>query len=464
MIESDQAIANALLAGVPLDAHSLKFVLDSLPVGISWSSLSDQKILFMNRRFTAIFGYKVSDFRSIPDWIAATFPFAEDRELASDRWAASSPHPEGAKLALEPMEVRIRCKDGLVKTILHSGVVLRRAGWALATFVDISDRKRDELLLAAAEREAREGEAIHRLLLDHSPGMTMVARLDGSCRYVSPGVLPITGFTQQEYLPLPSAAKFHPNDGDAWRAVLDRLHAGTISQTFRIRIRHKTRGYRWVESTLTGYVDPASQQMAGYVVNVRDIDALKKREDTLATEYRHLSRVAALDDLTQIANRRTFNQTLDAETAARSGLRQLSLLLLDVDYFKQYNDLYGHLPGDSCLKQVARVIETVVRRDADLAARFGGDEFVALLPVTDEEGATLIARAIAAGVARLAIPHAGNPHGIVTVSIGIACWPAGARLRQKALLECADQALYQAKGNGRNTYRALQCSPDSPEG
>jgi diguanylate cyclase (GGDEF)-like protein/PAS domain S-box-containing protein len=444
-------------------AEAIRVAIEAMPVGVSWANLADQKILFMNRKFTEIFGYKRGDFVDIADWVEKTYLYAEDRALVAKTWGTYLAAPDGSEYAIEPIEIRVLCKNGEIKTILNSGVILPETGWALATFVDISDRKRNELQLRAAERRAAENEAIYRLLLDHSPEMIILSPFNPSAldqspvnqsrRYVSSAVKQITGFTAEEYLALNPLDTFHPDDRGIAERVLNELRAGKLEHVFRYRVVHKDGGYSWVEAILTGYVDPASQQASGYVATVRDIAEEVRREEQLVSEYRALSEAAALDELTGIANRRAFNRAVEGEAVRQSrSTRELSLLMVDVDYFKGYNDLYGHLAGDACLKAIATALKQVLRRGSDLAARIGGDEFVVLMPMTESTGAEVVATKLVETISALVIPHAQSPHRVVTVSIGVSSWPAEMALDAEALIEKADRALYRAKEGGRNQY------------
>lgn len=158
------------------------------------------------------------------------------------------------------------------------------------------------------------------------------------------------------------------------------------------------------------------------------------------------------DSLTQIANRRAFDKALENEwNRLRRQQRPLALLYMDIDYFKPFNDTYGHDAGDNCLKQVAAQIQAVLGRPSDLAARIGGEEFVVLLPDTDAEGALVIAANIQAELAQQAIPHESSQvSNLVTLSIGVASQVPDSQSKPKALLKAADAALYQAKASGRN--------------
>jgi diguanylate cyclase (GGDEF)-like protein/PAS domain S-box-containing protein len=289
----------------------------------------------------------------------------------------------------------------------------------LATFVDITDRKHDEMIILEAERQAAENQAIYRLLLDHSPEMIVLSPFDSSRRYVSSAVQQITGFTAEEYLVMKRFDTVHPEDQEEARRVVRGLRAGHLRHVFRYRTLHKDGTYRWVEAIITGYIDPISGRTGGYVATIRDIEVERQRDERVAADIRQISQEASVDALTEVANRRAFNKAIEAEAKRHTrSTRDLSLMLIDVDYFKRYNDLYGHLAGDDCLRRIAAVLRANVRRDADLVARFGGEEFVILMPMTESDGAGLVAAKILEAVAALGVTHASSPHGVVTVSIG----------------------------------------------
>ena len=165
-----------------------------------------------------------------------------------------------------------------------------------------------------------------------------------------------------------------------------------------------------------------------------------------------LAREASIDGLTQIANRRAFDQRLELECQRLSREKlPLSLLLCDVDFFKRYNDRYGHPAGDDCLRAVAKAIESCIRRPADLAARYGGEEFAVILPNTLKEGAIFIAEQVCQFIANLNIPHESSfVKDRVSLSIGISTTNPDRDTSAKALLEEADKGLYLAKNQGRD--------------
>jgi diguanylate cyclase (GGDEF)-like protein len=172
---------------------------------------------------------------------------------------------------------------------------------------------------------------------------------------------------------------------------------------------------------------------------------LKRRGDML-------ERLAGLDGLTGIPNRRNFDQFLAGEWKRSVRYSHtISLIIMDIDYFKRYNDFYGHTEGDECLKRVAKIISQTMIRSTDLSARYGGEEFACVLPETDYEGAITTANRIIKSIQNLQIPHEqSHIADYVTVSIGVASMTPQINEKALDLIEMADKALYEAKGNGRN--------------
>jgi diguanylate cyclase (GGDEF)-like protein len=182
---------------------------------------------------------------------------------------------------------------------------------------------------------------------------------------------------------------------------------------------------------------------------------LRIAQQQLLGSNRQLELLAMKDALTGLANRRCFDQTLatEARRAQRDG-SSLALLMIDIDYFKRFNDALGHVAGDACLQAVARVLDECVRRPSDLVARYGGEEFAVIMPATDIDGAAVVAQMIIERLQQANIAHPTSPVARVSLSIGIAA-ARGSRLDPAhGLIESADQALYQAKTAGRNRFMA----------
>ena len=178
----------------------------------------------------------------------------------------------------------------------------------------------------------------------------------------------------------------------------------------------------------------------------------KRTESDLKEANLELERLATLDGLTHLANRRYFNEYLAQEWRRAAREQQpLALILADVDYFKRYNDYYGHLEGDFCLQRVAQAMKAIVRRPADVAARYGGEEFALILPNTTLEGAGMVAAALRQELQRLKLPHARSEvSDSITLSLGVAGIIPRLDLSPASLITAADEALYEAKHQGRD--------------
>jgi diguanylate cyclase (GGDEF)-like protein len=187
-------------------------------------------------------------------------------------------------------------------------------------------------------------------------------------------------------------------------------------------------------------------------------DELRRAGAALEQHNQALKTLAESDGLTGLANRRLFEDALAGELArARRSGSEFGLILCDVDFFKKYNDRYGHVAGDDCLRHVAAAIAGGARRPGDLAARYGGEEFAVILPDTGLEGAMTVADAIRAWVAALDIEHVDNPAGTVSLSLGVVAGKVGAEA-DSAWVEAADSLLYDAKAGGRNRVAACSAS------
>lgn len=205
-----------------------------------------------------------------------------------------------------------------------------------------------------------------------------------------------------------------------------------------------------------------------------ELDCRKSRELELLEVTRQpkeansaLEELSTLDGLTGLANRRHFNHSLAQEwhRAQREGA-PLSLLMIDVDFFKAFNDHYGHQRGDECLRQIAKILGGIVKRPGDLAARYGGEEFAIILPRTGANGAVSVAETLRRQVENLKIEHSRSPlQKRVTLSLGVATMIAERNASPNSLIECADQALYDAKREGRNQVKVgvnpFACDPSS---
>ena len=210
---------------------------------------------------------------------------------------------------------------------------------------------------------------------------------------------------------------------------------------------------RWYEICKQRYVNNTNGE-SGILIIYRDLTERKRIEYELEQAIEKFDELSSIDELTKVANRRTFDNKLQHYWSTHHReVKQMSLLFCDVDSFKLYNDNYGHPMGDSVLAQIAQVMNEQVQRGSDLVARYGGEEFAIILPNTDEKGAARLANKVLKAIRDLDIEHLhSKAEKYVTLSIGIAVMSPEAEASETQLLENADKALYIAKESGRNQY------------
>lgn len=251
---------------------------------------------------------------------------------------------------------------------------------------------------------------------------------------------------------------------------IDRIHVDEREQTANYCITQSENGidheadYRalkadgsfvWVRDVVHVIrKDGITTDLIGFIF---DISERKKIEQELIVFNKQLETLSMQDGLTGVANRRLFGQTLKSVwTRAQRSRQPISLVVLDIDQFKQYNDHYGHVEGDECLIRVAQALNDIPMRATDLFARYGGEEFVLLLPETGREAAIEIAEKCRRAVLDLKIPHqASSISDIITISAGVNTVNPSADTEPSSLFVDADKMLYQAKKNGRNRVAAF---------
>jgi diguanylate cyclase (GGDEF)-like protein/PAS domain S-box-containing protein len=314
-----------------------------------------------------------------------------------------------------------------------------------------------------AQSALRESQAQLGLIVEHSSDVIMLIDLDGIRRYVSPAVERLLGWRPEEMVgsaailgSMPSEF-VHPEDQQVLMDARTALQAGHVGE-YSVCFRHLRRdgSWLWVDSRARLHRSASGPGLTGIVAALRDATDRKTAEIKLKEALERMERMAATDGLTGLANRRHFDGVADEEWRRCGREHQpLSVLLLDADHFKLFNDRYGHLAGDGCLRVIASQLVAATRQPGDLAARYGGEEFLLLMPHTDRTGALCVAERVRKLVLDLGIAHEGSPAAsVVTVSIGVAtAWPGDPESGSKsvsALLAAADTALYLAKSAGRN--------------
>ena len=247
--------------------------------------------------------------------------------------------------------------------------------------------------------------------------------------------------------------KHYQEAENIWSQLL-KAKGGTRSSNQNITKDGQIIYCEWYNTPL---IDPQGK-IIGVASLAQDITERKKNEKALRQASLELERLTLIDDLTQIANRRRFYAYLQQEwrELSRTG-KTLSLIICDIDHFKEFNDTHGHLMGDECLYQVAQAISRASKRPRDLVARYGGEEFAILLPNTEKEGAEAVTRSIQEELKTLPIFNGqANPIKAVTLSFGISYTIPSLKTQPEDLVDTADQALYKAKNSGRNTVASQE--------
>jgi len=287
--------------------------------------------------------------------------------------------------------------------------------------------------LRIAELAIKESVRRLRQIVDGSPIATFVIDAEHRVTHWNRACEQLTGFSREDII----------GQTDTWKAFYPQ--PALISDAVEAEEFFPNMGEdgRWLYLTAVPLRD-SEQKLTGAIETCQDITDQRKAQ--LA-----LQRLASRDGLTGIANRRCFDDTIGLEWKRRNtDLRCMSLLILDIDHFKAYNDTYGHPAGDRCLQQIASALEQLLYRPNDVIARYGGEEFAVIMPGSDEDGAIVVATRILERVAELAIPHSGVAGGRVTLSIGISTSKTRTDMSLESLISSADKALYKAKEGGRN--------------
>jgi len=288
-----------------------------------------------------------------------------------------------------------------------------------------------------------------QLLTENSADI--ICRLDPDLviMYISPSVFAVLGWMPDELVGKPPEWLIVAEDMPLVAAGHDvSLHEPLMSRPVTVRMNRKSGAFTWMEVNASVVRDPATSLVKETVIVMRDVTERKAHEDLLENQ-------ALTDGLTGLANRRAFDEALDREwlRTLREGTH-MSLLLLDLDHFKSFNDDYGHQVGDDCLRAVAMAVRTSIRA-TDIACRYGGEEITVILPAADAAAAYNVGEAVRRAIEDLALPHSGGRTGgnHLTASVGVATALSrdGGTVRlPEALLLAADAALYKAKHLGRN--------------
>lgn len=270
--------------------------------------------------------------------------------------------------------------------------------------------------------------------------------------YIGPQIEQLLGWTPESWVSAQDwAERMHPEDRE-WvvNFCVSQSKSG-VDHEADYRALTKDGDYVWIRDVVhvVRNTDGEVESLIGFMF---DISERKKTEQQLLEMQKKLEELSFKDGLTGVSNRRMLDSVLEQEwTDARRNSQPLSLIVLDIDYFKQYNDHYGHIQGDDCLKRVAKVLSTAATRSRDFFARFGGEEFVLVLPETDATAAHKIAERCRGLIFKEQIPHASSGVSqLLTISLGVATVIPTHHDSPTVLMDAADRQLYKAKQQGRN--------------
>ncbi len=428
-----------------LDASALRLdsALEGGNLGLWEMNLRDNSLL-LDARGCAMLGYGPAEVSpSVLAWTALMHPADRDGTEASFERYLQSPDT-----AYEH-EFRLRHKDGRWIWVLARGKVARygrngRPANVIGTAMDLSERKARETALAQASMLMRRSGQLAKV-----GGWVLEA--DTNQLTWAEEVFRIHEFPAGAAQPdVPTVIGCYvPEARAAIATAVDKCLREGIAWDMELEITTRRGNRRWLHTQ----GEPVYEE--GRIVRIagalQDVTERKRAALELERVNTTLAKMSYTDALTALGNRRLFDDALQAEwnRAARSG-EPLSILMIDIDYFKRYNDLYGHPAGDRCLQQVAMVLQGALHRVHEKAMRYGGEEFAILLPRTDLAGAEVVAHRVLASVAAADICHDGSPLGPrVTVSLGAACHMPRAEVSPTVLVREADRALYRAKEEGR---------------
>lgn len=326
--------------------------------------------------------------------------------------------------------------------------------------------RHEDSLAPSGHALGEDDHAVYRTLLESTKAIPW--KIDWATMaftYIGPQIETLLGWAPSTWKTVTDwAERMHPDDREAVvNFCVAQSQAGTDHEA-DYRALTRDGGYVWLRDVVH-VVRKENGEVEALIGFMFDISERKRTEEKLAQMQAELERLSFSDSLTGVGNRRRFDDVMarEWEAAGASG-KPLSLVMIDIDFFKSYNDYYGHLQGDACLQRIARVLGEAAGPQHFLG-RFGGEEFALILAGTDAESAMRIAERCRAMIADAAIPHVRSPHNQqVTASFGVGTVVPGERIDVTTFINLTDAQLYQAKDNGRNRIAAVDRAGMQGEG
>ena len=437
------------------NARRMEFGLESAKLGL-WELDMSTNTATLNARELQILGYADGSFNVKPTNWRQLVPIADwgliEVEMCGQLLRTDLPYVG---------EHRLRHREGRLIWVASHAIVTERdkdgkPRRILGTHMDISDRKNAELALTAtAQRLQLAMEAGEMGSIDwHVPSRRVSVNARG---YEMVGLPP----QALEADPERWFDSAHAEDKERIKGYLEPLLGGKVPLVkCEYRLRHAEGHFVWIEMSAQLYERGADGEAMRVMGAFRDINERVKFAQELQELNERLARLTVTDGLTGVGNRRMFDLTFEQEWSrcARQSL-PLSVLMMDIDEFKSFNDLNGHQGGDAALIEVGRILTQSVQRAGECVARYGGEEFVILLPGSDEAHALAVAELCRRRLAAAQIQHSGSKISpFLSVSIGVATTHPSIEVSSWSLLKAADQALYKAKEAGRDRVQVAECA------
>lgn len=349
--------------------------------------------------------------------------------------------------------------DGKKINVLQSSslILFRGKKYVQSIFHDTSQTTTIEQSMATNYRR------FHRIFIEAKVAIVLLDAVSGQIIDCNPAFETFIGYSKEELLKMSLTDISHPDHLLYGISLLKKILDGEIS-FYQIEKKYITKNGQTVWGLLTLSMLAQENSLNKHMVIgiIQDITKQKAIEEELHEANRKLTLFSYQDGLTGVFNRRYFNEMIEVEF--RRAIREsipISVILFDIDFFKSYNDTYGHCKGDKCLQRIAKAAQKIIKRPGDFVARYGGEEFAVVLPNTHASGAVKVAEDIRQAILNLKIRHKASPISkYVTVSLGVATKLPERGENYRRLIEMADKALYEAKEKNRNSVQMYRENDD----
>jgi len=429
------------------EKEKLQRIFNTSPDAAIISRMDDGSIVDINTGFCAMTGFSRAELIGKTTLAIHLWQKAEDRESFINELKENG-YCENREFTF----IR-RDNQHFIGRISAKLIVIQSVTHLISIVQDITKNKQ-------AEEAVRESEALYRSILNASPDDITITDSKGYILVISPAAKKMFGYgpEYEGYVGSHVLENIVPEDQEKAKVNIKNLLDTGIGGTREYKVYRRDKQIFDIEVN-SGIIKDAFGQPEKMVFVIRDITERKRAEQKiqhlvhqLEIEKKAAQNSANTDSLTGLSNRRCFDESfsLEFQRMSRSG-EALSLLMLDVDRFKNFNDYYGHLAGDNCLRQIGTTLINTVTRVSDIVARYGGEEFVVVLAETDQVGAAHVAERIRMAIEALAVPHLNSDvSDVVTVTIGVVTVYPSKLESMDQVVAMADEALYHAKDAGRN--------------